>query len=887
MSFRRPAAATALTFVGAGLLAVVPVSVASAAPSEGLVISQVYGGGGNAGATYTHDFIELYNRGDVPVSTDGLSVQYGSASGTVGTAANLRTELPALTVPPGGYVLVQEGQGNGGTTPLPTPDVTDSTPIAMSATSGKVALVTGVQELGCGAACTPEQLGRIVDLVGFGSADLFETAPVAALNNTTAALREAGGATDTDHNAEDFERTAPNPRNSGPVVPDEPTPATVAEVQGPGASSPFDGELVVVEGVVVGDFQEGGEYGGFFVQSLTPDEDELTSEGLRVYDMTPVAVGDTVRVTGRVSEYGSADSVYAGSETQLGSATVEVLSSGNALPEPVEIELPFDEAMAGVDGQERYEGMLVEVPAGLVATDLYTLGRFGEVSVTTDELLRIPTSAEEDAANNADRILLDDGRSGQNLADLPYTVDGDGGTLPRAGDVLAEPVTGVLSFGFGFYRVLPPVVADVDYAFTRGEYPRTAAPDAVGGDFQIASFNVLNYFVEFGGQNRGADDPEELARQQAKLVAAITALDADVVGLIEIANDGGEALDTLVAALNAAQPDPADHYTGVVAPDVTQPSAVGGTYGTDVIRTAIIYRASQVAPAGPPPADPALLNPADPAFPEEPLFDRPPAVQAFTPAGGGEEFTVVVNHLKSKGSTNEQCGEPDPFGGNCDDLRERQAQGLVDLVEALDTGNALLLGDFNSYEDEEPIEVLEAAGYVSAADDLPTEDRFSYSFDGEFGTLDYVFASPALADQLTGVDIWHVNSAEAPAYDYNDYNQASLYSPDAYASSDHDPVLVGLDLDQAPVADAGGPYTARFLLFALLDASGSADADGDRLTYRWDLDGDGRFDDARGAYALFWALRSTGEYTVSVQVSDGTYTSVDTAPLTVRPLFGR
>jgi hypothetical protein len=248
---------------------------------------------------------------------------------------------------------------------------------------------------------------------------------------------------------------------------------------------------------------------------------------------------------------------------------------------------------------------------------------------------------------------------------------------------------------------------------------------------------------------------------------------------------------------------------------------------------------------------------------------------------------VVVNHLKSKGSTNDQCGPPDPYAGNCDDLRERQAAGLVDLVEELGAEDALLLGDFNSYEDEAPIDVLEEAGFVSTEASLPVEDRYSYSFDGEFGTLDYIFASGGLAGSITGADIWHINSAEAVAYDYNDFNQEALYEPGPFASSDHDPALVGLDLAQAPVADAGGPYSVRFLLVQRLDARGSTDPDGDRLTYRWDLDGDGQFDDARGQRPYFWALRLPGQYTVAVQVSDGEFVSVDTAQLTVRRLLGR
>ena len=296
------------------------------------------------------------------------------------------------------------------------------------------------------------------------------------------------------------------------------------------------------------------------------------------------------------------------------------------MPTPTPVSLPFAETVAGVEGQERYEGMLVTLTnEDLVATDLFTLGRFGEVSLTTGELLYIPTSAAEAAANDRDRITLDDGLSGSNLPTLPYTIGGDGRTLPRAGDRVAGTVQGVLTFAFGEWRVVPEVGTTVPFA--RSE-PVPTTPEVVGGDVQVASFNVLNYFTGFGGANRGADNPAELARQQAKLVAAITGLDADVVGLIEIANDDGTALTTLVAALNAAQPDPADHYTAVQAPALNAPTALGGTYGTDAIRQAIIYRASVVVPAGRR-RPTRSAQPGRPAFPGEPVFDRPPAVQTF------------------------------------------------------------------------------------------------------------------------------------------------------------------------------------------------------------------------------------------------------------------
>jgi predicted extracellular nuclease len=211
----------------------------AAAVSAGVVVSQVYGGGGNSGAPFTHDFIELFNRGTSPASVGGWSLQYTSATGTgnFGGASNLITPLPATTLAPGQYLLVQEDSNAAVGAPLPTPDVTDATPIAMGAGAGKVALVNTTTPLGCNGGsnpCSPAALAQIVDLVGYGNANFFEGAgPAPAPSNTTAAVRGAGGCTETDNNATDFAATAPTPRNTatplspcptGPV--DQPVVAT-------------------------------------------------------------------------------------------------------------------------------------------------------------------------------------------------------------------------------------------------------------------------------------------------------------------------------------------------------------------------------------------------------------------------------------------------------------------------------------------------------------------------------------------------------------------------------------------------------------------------------------------------------------------------------------
>src|SRR5262245_27631553 len=192
--------------------------------SGNVVISQVYGGGGNAGATYTHDFIELFNRGTSTVDLTGWSVQYASASGTgnFGATTTMITPLSG-SIPPGGYLLIREDSTAAVGAPLPTPDITDASPIAMSGTAGKVALVSTSVALGCNGGSTPcssAQSALIVDLVGYGAANFAETSPTATLSNSTAAIRKGVGCTETDNNSADFAVATPTPRNSSsPAAP--------------------------------------------------------------------------------------------------------------------------------------------------------------------------------------------------------------------------------------------------------------------------------------------------------------------------------------------------------------------------------------------------------------------------------------------------------------------------------------------------------------------------------------------------------------------------------------------------------------------------------------------------------------------------------------------
>jgi len=189
------------------------------ATSPNLVISQIYGGGGNTGAPFTNDYIEIFNRGSSTVALSGYSLQYASATGTGNFGANDAqiTEFPGGALAPGQYWLIQESGGAAGS-PLPNPNLVDSTPINMSATGGKVALVDGTTSLGCNGGSTPcdaVALARIVDVIGYDGANFYEgAAPAPTLSNTTAALRANSGCTDTDNNFADFAAAAPTPRNA-------------------------------------------------------------------------------------------------------------------------------------------------------------------------------------------------------------------------------------------------------------------------------------------------------------------------------------------------------------------------------------------------------------------------------------------------------------------------------------------------------------------------------------------------------------------------------------------------------------------------------------------------------------------------------------------------
>ncbi|MGL3149454.1 ExeM/NucH family extracellular endonuclease [Microbacterium sp. A82] len=587
------------------------------------------------------------------------------------------------------------------------------------------------------------------------------------------------------------------------VAPASAATQSIAAVQGTGESSPFVGQTVTVEGIVTGDYRVGG-YAGISIQTAgSGGETDATpgaSDGIFVYlnNLAPtLEIGDLVTVTGVVSEnYG---------QTQIAPAAeqdVAVVTAAVGVPAVT----PLPDSVIGTD-REAYENMFVS-PSGTYrlasSHQLYNFGTLwlnpGELNVKSTETTRPGSDANTIAAQNrAERILLDDGWNSQVVSNAhpgeqPYFTTG---TTVRNGDVVSFAENGyVLQYGFDDWR-LQPVIAiddssDAAYKATfTTENPRSDTAPDVGGDAQIAAFNVFNYFTTLRSENseaRGAANAEKFAIQKSKIVTAISGLGADVVALMEIENSihFGKPVDTavadLVAGLNAAAGSEVWGY-------VPTPVALQDTATTDVITNAIIYRTDAVTPVG----DSATVI-------DEEVWDnaREPIAQTFDI--DGKLVSVVANHFKSKSPPEEGGDEPADGQGFFNEDRTAQAQSLLGftqtLAESSGSDNILLLGDFNAYAQEDPIEVFAQAGWT---DLVPAQaaGQYTYTFDGELGSLDHAIASPALAASVTGTGVWTINS---PEWSDRGYSFGAAESGTPFRSSDHDPVVVGVSSAVPPVS---------------------------------------------------------------------------------------
>lgn len=595
------------------------------------------------------------------------------------------------------------------------------------------------------------------------------------------------------HNIDNDNNTQPN-NNLGVCF----DPSTkINQVQGASDASPLLNETHIVEAVVTSVFPA---LNGFFVQEENADQDNnvMTSEGLFILNSNNNTIpnhGDIVRVIGKVSEY------YG--KTQL-EASQDLLQCGTTTVSATELVLPFASAAA----QEALEGMYLSVNTALTVTDNYNLARYGEVTLSSDRLyaptnIHPPGSAEVNALsvqNALNKILLDDGINGSNPADIIYPSGGlTASNTLRAGDKVSNLI-GALDYSFGNYRIIPTEQPVFEFSNARTATPQLSTQ----GNLTIASFNVLNYFNGdgLGGgypTARGASNAEEFSRQRAKIIAAISAMNADIIGILEMENDGfGEqsAIRDLINGLNAIAPQGVNY--SFVEPNIAVNPETGiAELGGDKIKVALIYNDQKVTETG----TAAYLT----DFPFE-YHNRPPMAQTFALNSNSESITVAINHFRSKGcsSSGGVENEDKNDGQGCYNLRRVQAaQATVAWLANNPTGvaedNIILLGDLNAYTKEDPITTIEQAGYSNLTALFAGQWGYSYTYQGQSGTLDHALASAALTPQVLDLTEWHINADEPKALDYNtEYKTAEqiavFYQDDAYRASDHDPIVISINL---------------------------------------------------------------------------------------------
>jgi len=746
----------------------------------------------------TAEFIELKNIGAAPVNLSSYTLRLVNGAGG-GAAPYQNFVLPAVNLAAGGYFVVC---ANPATVPNCDLDVTPNTDLIQNGPNDAAALVLG--------GALSEVVSYEGTLPGYSEGSTAPTDTGSAIES----ISRCPDGTDTNDNGSDFRLrpitpgAANNCGGGGGNLGVCGEPATlISSIQGSGATSPLVGQTHIVEGVVVADFQDTG-LNGFYVQEQDSDSDAnvATSEGIFVFEgdvNVPVAVGNLVRVLGGVTEFGGL--------TELTNIQVAVCPGAPAASVSV-LALP----VGNLTDLERLEGMRVQVPQTLTVTGNYEWSRYGSLDLSANGRLYQPTQITEPGAasiarkslNERSRIVLDDGQSVENPNPIPYK---DADNTRRLGSTVSG-LSGILDDRFGAYRLQPTSVPNLVNATARPTVP------VVPGRLRIASFNVLNFFstVDTGANIcgpagtqgcRGADSAAELNRQREKLLNALASISADVFGLIEIENNASQAVQSLVDGLNTRLG--AGTYAFVNT----------GTIGTDAIKLAFVYKPERVTPSG---TFALLTSAVDPRFID--TRNRPALAQTFSELSTNAKLTVVLNHLKSKGSG---CGAGDDDAvdgqGNCNGTRTLAAAALVDWLATDPTSSGdpdyLLIGDLNAYAMEDPIMALEDGGLQNLEQTFGGSGVYSYQFAGQSGTLDYALANASLAAQVTGTNVWHINSDEPVALGYNlEFKTDDPFNiADPFAASDHDPVIVGVNLTGGvPVAPVPASTPWTLLVLAVL-----------------------------------------------------------------------
>lgn len=948
------------TLIKPSILALTIASALSANANAEIIISQYVEGGAYNKA------VEIANTGDTAVTLTGYELAKSSnGGGTWGSTFDLsQVTIQANQV----YVLAH---GDASDAIKAVADITDKS-VANFNGDDPIALLKD---------------GEVHDIIGvMGDVDFGKDTTLVRNSDalTPSATYDASQWTafekDNIDGLGELNATEPPAPFACEVDGQQPNFTTIQDIQGEGDTSPFiDGYPYItdedhfVTGVVTA--VTTGLTKGFYLQALESDNNDKTSEGLFIHTDaadTELKAGDVVCVKGKVQEYYS--------NTQLASDANSYVKTGTS-ETPRVTDLVIKEGETLRDALERHEGMQVELTS---ASDLFVTRNFSydydsrrnNMMLSHEAPLLKPTqlhAAESDAAvelakdNAANRVYLESDGKAPN-GQIPYypdfakDADQDGSSEQhiRLGSRV-EGLQGVVAYSYNEYRLIATNEVNNTNFVTSGEgfdVARKDAPAIADSDLRIASFNVLNYFNSVAdsghenptGQNRGATNLDEFLIQQAKIVAAMNKMDADVIGLMEVENNGfgdGSAIQNLVDALNAEIDDAEDYYTYVEIEE--QDKYQEEYFGSDAIMVAILYRANAVTPKD---AAKVIITPeqhiaentitrkegteSNPAYDK---YQRHSLLQTFTVKETGEDLSIVVNHFKSKGSecieewiAGVEDSEPADLQGNCNNFRVSAAHAVGEALKEV-KGDVLLMGDLNAYGMEDPLLTLTdyskekygrdiyTAAYTTIGDgELQVEktkiekgyglhnlntllhgtDTFSYTYSGELGNLDHALASSSLAQKVVAIEDWHINSLESNLFEYSSkYTGDMPKYKDAFSASDHDPVIIAIDLPDTdidlpssgenlavevrlpPNAVVGDIVTVS-LTEATQAASSTSDTDGYEASAtltQTDID-------ARSVSVEFDKAPTEGQYVLEEKVTDSTGNTVkfsDSRDVTLEP----
>lgn len=555
---------------------------------------------------------------------------------------------------------------------------------------------------------------------------------------------------------------------------------SISRIQGTGDDSPFAGQTVTVEGVITLDVRHQGGFQGFYLQHADGEADHnpTTSEALFIYTNRPDGQrGDRMRVSGRVKEFHGL--------TELTDISSITHCGDGRLPPPVPVTLPWQ------DGKppEHLENMRIVVTGNLTVVDHYNLARYGELTLAAGPQTMAtelhepgPEAQALHHTQERNRLLLDDGQGIRNPQPILWPGPSlSAGNTVRAGDQV-NGLSGILDFRFGAWRLQPTSTPSF-----RSANPRPQAPKRPhSAKLRVVTLNLGNFFNGDGdGEGfpaaRGAQSAVQFEQQKARLVAALTAPDPDVLAVTELENDGyGD--DSAIAELAKAL---GEHWRYV---------ETEGDTGNDAIRTDLLYRSDRVVTAGP--ASRLTAAPFN-------RRGRPPVAQVFRPIDTAQSLRVIVSHLKSKacrGARGTNRNQDD--GQGCyNQSRESATRAIIRWADGLPQpdglSGTLITGDMNAYAQETPLQLMAAAGYTNAVrhfhECTDTDCRHtSYRFHGRSGTLDYSLVSKGLLPQVTNAQTWSINADEPRAMGYK--GPVSVPHGQPWRSSDHDPVITDLSL---------------------------------------------------------------------------------------------